>query len=40
MALPHTVRVKLMSEAAGFISLSPVVAQDLPVRELIEYLLR
>ena len=39
MALPHTVRVKLMSEAAGFISLSPVVAQDLPVRELIEYLL-
>jgi hypothetical protein len=39
MALPQTIRVKLMSEAAGYISLSPVVAQELPVRELIERLL-
>ena len=39
MALPQTIRVKLMSEAAGFISLSPVVAQELPLRELIEQLL-
>jgi hypothetical protein len=39
MALPQTVRVKLMSEAAGFISLSPVVAQDLAVRDLIESIL-
>jgi len=37
--LPQTVRVKLSSEAAGFISLSPVVAQDLPLRDLIGYLL-
>ena len=39
MALPQTIRVKLMSEAAGFISLSPVVAQDLPVCDLIEHIL-
>ncbi len=39
MALPQTIRVKLMSEAAGFISLSPVVAQDLALGELIEQLL-
>ena len=39
MALPHTVRVKLSSEAAEAISLTPVVVQDLPVRELVEHML-
>ena len=39
MALPATVRVKLSSEAAESISITPVVVQDMPVRELVEYLL-
>jgi len=39
MPLPPTVRVKLSSEAAGTISLTPVVVQDLPIRELVEYML-
>src|SRR4051794_8657599 len=39
MALPPTIRVKLSSEAAGSISLTPVVAQDLPPRDLIEHML-
>ena len=39
MALPQTVRVKLSSEAAESIALTPVVVQDLPVRELVEYML-
>ncbi len=39
MALPPTVRVKISSEAAEAITLTAVVAQDLPVRELIEHLL-
>ena len=39
MAMPATVRVKLSSEAAGSISLTPVVVQELPVRELIEHML-
>jgi hypothetical protein len=39
MALPPTIRVKLSSEAADSISLTPVVAQDLPLRELIEHML-
>src|SRR5215469_5362738 len=39
MALPHTVRVKLSSEAAGAISITPVVVQEMPVRELVEHLL-
>src|ERR1041385_7336685 len=39
MALPATVRVKLSSEAAGAISLTPVVVQELSVRELIEHML-
>ena len=34
-----TVRVKLSSEAAESISLTPVVVQELPVRELIEHML-
>lgn len=39
MPLPETVRVKLSSEAAGAISVTPVVVQDLPLRELIEHML-
>ena len=39
MALPQTIRVKLSSEAAEAIALTPVVAQELPVRELIEHML-
>src|SRR5271169_5410158 len=39
MALPQTVRVKLSSEEAGAISLTPVVVQELPVRDLVEHLL-
>ncbi len=39
MALPQTVRVKLSSEAAGSISITPVVVQDLPLRELVEHIL-
>ena len=36
MALPATVRVKLSSEAAGSISLTPVVVRDMATRELVE----
>ncbi len=32
MALPQTVRVKLSSEAAEAISLTPVVVQEIPIR--------
>ncbi len=39
MALPPTVRVKLSSEAAESISLTAVVVQDMPLRELVEYML-
>src|SRR5579872_3099877 len=39
MALPQTIRVKLSSEAAEAISLSPVVLQELSIRELIEHML-
>jgi hypothetical protein len=39
MALPQTIRVKLSSEAAESISLTPVVVQELPVRDLIEHML-
>ncbi len=39
MSLPKTIRVKLSSEAAEAISLTPVVAQELPLRELIEHML-
>ncbi len=39
MALPATVRVKLSSEAAESISITPVVVQEMPVRELVEYML-
>ncbi len=39
MALPPTLRVKLSSEAAGSISLSPVVVREMPLRELVELML-
>src|SRR6058998_2538127 len=39
MSLPDTVRVKLSSEAAEYVSLTPVVVQEMPVRELVEHLL-
>lgn len=39
MALPPTVRVKLSSEAADSISITPVVVREMPVRELVEYML-
>ena len=39
MALPPTVRVKLSSEAAESIAMTPVVVQDLPTRELVEHML-
>jgi len=39
MALPPTVRVKLSSEGAESISITPVVVRDMPLRELVEYML-
>ena len=39
MALPVTIRVKLSSEAAGGIAITPVVVQELPMRELIGHML-
>ena len=39
MALPATVRVKLSSEAAAAISLTPVVVEELAIRELVEHVL-
>jgi hypothetical protein len=39
MALPHTVRVKLSSEAAESISLTPVVVQEMAIRDLVEHML-
>jgi hypothetical protein len=39
MSLPATVKVKLSSEAAGTISITRVVVQDLPLRDLVEYML-
>ena len=36
MPLPDTVRVKLSSEAAGAVTITPVVVRELAVRELIE----
>jgi len=39
MPLPQTIRVKLSSETAEAISLTPVVVQDLPILELIEHIL-
>src|SRR5215472_16411299 len=39
MPLPASVRVKLSSETAESISLTPVVVRDIPMRELIEHLI-
>ncbi len=39
MSLPATVKVKLSSEAAGSISITRVVVQDLPLRDLVEHML-
>jgi hypothetical protein len=39
MALPETIRVKLSSEAAESIALTPVVVQDMALRDLIEHVL-
>ena len=39
MSLPDSVRVKLSSEAAESISITPVVVRDIPIRELIEHML-
>ena len=39
MALPDAVHVKISSEAGGDISMTPVIAQELPMAELIEVLL-
>ncbi len=39
MPLPATIRVKLSSEAADFIALTPVVVQEMPVRDLVEHML-
>jgi hypothetical protein len=39
MSLPATIRVKLSSEAAEGISITRVVVQDLPLRELVEHML-
>ena len=40
MPFPETIRVKISSEAAGYVSMTPVVAQELPVSALIEQILR
>jgi len=39
MPLPTTVRVKLSSEVAETISITPVVLRDIPIRELIEHMI-
>lgn len=39
MALPQTIRVKLSSEAAESIALTPVVVQEMAVRDLLEHVL-
>ena len=39
MPLPDIVRVKLSSEAAEYISLTPVVVREMPARELVEHML-
>jgi hypothetical protein len=39
MSLPDSVRVKLSSEVAESISITPVVVREMPIRELIEHML-
>ena len=38
-ALPETIRVKLSSEAADYVSITPVLVQELPLRELVGHML-
>ena len=39
MSLPENVRVKLSSEVAESISITPVVVQEMPIRDLVEHML-
>lgn len=39
MRLPEIIRVKLSSEEAGAISMTPVLSRDMPLRELVELML-
>jgi hypothetical protein len=39
MSLPDKIRVKLSSEAAEYVSITPVVVQEMPVRDLVEHML-
>lgn len=39
MSLPETVRVKLSSEAAGYVSITPVVVREMSTRELVEHMI-
>ncbi len=39
MSLPATIRVKLSSEAADYVSITPVVVREMPTRELVEHML-
>jgi hypothetical protein len=39
MPLPDTLRVKLSSEAADYVSLTPVVVQEMSLRDLVEHML-
>jgi len=39
MPLPETIRIKLSSEVAESISITPVVVREMPIRELIEHML-
>jgi hypothetical protein len=39
MRLPETIRVKLSSEEAGAISMTPVLSREMPLRELVELML-
>ncbi len=38
MPLPATIRVKISSEAAGYVALTPVVVQDIELTELLEHI--
>ncbi|MBA3974241.1 MAG: hypothetical protein C0504_08510 [Candidatus Solibacter sp.] len=38
MPLPATIRVKISSEAAGYVALTPVVVQEIPFADLLEYI--
>lgn len=40
MAFPEKIPVKISSEAAGYVSITPVVAEHMPTAELIEHILR